>query len=51
MARYSVGDSIEPNWNAALPMFLHDQENSPAGTVHYEGPTEYQAQFKALWGV
>lgn len=51
MARYSVGDSLEPNWKATLPMYLYDQKNSPAGTKPYQGPTDYQAQFKALWGL
>lgn len=51
MARYSVGDSIEPNWAAALPIYVYDTENAPAGTAPYQGPTDYKAQFKALWGM
>lgn len=49
MARYSVGDSLVPNWKARVPIYLYNLKNSPAGTQSYAGPINYTGQFKKLW--
>lgn len=49
MARYSVGDSIVPNWNSRAPLWLRTSKNTTADSQMYAGPVNYTGQFKRLW--
>lgn len=49
MARYSVGDSIAPNWNSRAPLYVRTIKNTKADSPMYAGPTNYTGQFKKLW--
>jgi len=51
MARYSVGDSLTPNWNATTPQYQQNSKNTTATTNLYAGPPNYTGQFKFLWHV
>lgn len=49
MARYSVGDSIAPNWVSRAPLYLWNQQNTTPNSQMYAGPINMSGQFKKLW--
>jgi ribose transport system substrate-binding protein len=51
MARHALGADLQPNWDSKLPAQVFTKDNLPNPPVLYDGPSDYQAQFKALWNV
>lgn len=49
MARYSVKDSLVPNWTARLPLFMWTPKNMTLTSPMYAGPANYTGAFKKLW--
>jgi ABC-type sugar transport system substrate-binding protein len=51
MARLSVGMDPDAAGHALLPSVIWTPNNVPKPAQDYQGSENYQAQFKALWGV
>jgi hypothetical protein len=51
MARYQQGMNIADSVNTAISSVLWTTANVPKPAAVYDGATNYQAQYKALWHV
>jgi ribose transport system substrate-binding protein len=50
LLRSFAGQTFEPAWND-LPSWIITADNVPSTTEDYPLVADYQAQYKALWGV
>jgi ABC-type sugar transport system substrate-binding protein len=51
MVRLATGQEIDQAQHEVLPIEVWTQDNVPTPVVEFQGPTGFEDQFKALWGL